>query len=68
MMAIIATTSPISIRYANILAKIYPKNIDMIIRIARETGEETNQHFSMISKNIINAIIIVSIPIIVNTI
>ena len=68
MIAIIATTIPISIRSANIFANIYPKNNDIIIRIARETGDETNQHFSMISKNIINAKIIVNMPIIVHLI
>ena len=65
MTAIIATTMPISTRYANIFANIYLKNNYMIIRIARETGDETNQHLSTISINIIKANIIVKIATIV---
>ena len=66
MIAIIATTMPISIRYANIFANMYPRNNDMIIRIARETGDEINQHFSTIIRKIINAKIIVNMPTIIN--
>ena len=66
MIAIIAITIPISIIYANIFANIYPKNNDTMISIPMETGDETNQHLSIIMRNITNAKIIVNIPTIIN--
>lgn len=66
-MAIIATTIPISKRYAKIFANIYPKNNEMIIRIPSETGEETNQHSLITIKNMTNAKIIVNMPTIVHS-
>lgn len=49
-------------------AIMYPKNNDIIIKMLRETGEDTHQHSPIIIENITKAIIIVNIPIIENLI